>query len=111
MKKKTKSFIIAIIHVFLVAVLFQRDRWFVKSKPKAVRDASYPGIEISLQEFCSMFGAPYRLYRTATIIKAQLYNLGIASELYREFDALMKEKNVLSIDDSNTILKDIISEQ
>ena len=86
-----------------------RDRWFVKSKSKAVRDASYPGIEISLQEFCSMFGAPYRLYRTATIIKAQLYNLGIASELYREFDALMKEKNVLSIDDSNTILKDIIS--
>lgn len=37
-----------------------------------------------------------------------LNELGIAGDLEREFRALMKEKNVLSIDDSNVILRNII---
>ncbi len=52
---------------------------------------------------------PSREYATAKIIKDQLYGLGIAHEFEEGFKALMKEKNVLYIDETNSILKDIIS--
>ena len=45
---------------------------------------------------------------TALILDEQLYGLGVAGELNRAFKGLMKEKNVLCIDDSNTILRNII---
>ncbi len=38
-----------------------------------------------------------------------MFSLGLAGEFYREFDALLKEKNVMSLDESNTILRDIIN--
>ena len=50
----------------------------------------------------------YKTYRTAYIIRDQIYNLGVAERLYGEFDSLMKEKNVLAIEESNTLLKKII---
>ena len=48
------------------------------------------------------------MYSTAKIIDGQLYGLGVAGELDRTFSELMKEKNVLCLDDSNAILKGII---
>ena len=85
------------------------DQWFAKSKLKTNLPKVYPALEEPLRNFCGLFGEKYRIYRTACVIDGQLYGLGIAGDLYREFNELMKEKNVLSIDDSNTILKDIIS--
>lgn len=55
-----------------------------------------------------LFDAPYRLYCTAWILNSQIYSLGLAGEFYKEFDALMKEKNVMCLDESNKILRDII---
>ncbi|MCD8208911.1 MAG: UvrD-helicase domain-containing protein [Bacteroidales bacterium] len=52
---------------------------------------------------------PTKEYVTAKIIRNQLYGLGIAREFYEGFRALMSEKNVLYIDETNSILKDIIS--
>ena len=83
-------------------------QWFAKSKEKTFKSAVWPLIESPLEDFCNLFGKDYSIYRTALILKGQLYGLGVSADLYREFNALMKEKNVLSIDDSNTILKDII---
>ncbi len=60
-----------------------------------------PGLEI-------LFGEPYRLYRTALILDGQIYSLGLAGEFYRTFESLVKEKNVMPLEDSNTILRDII---
>ena len=85
------------------------ELWFAKSKPKSMKASVYPVLEGPLNDFCALFDRPYTLYRTAVAIRDQLYGLGIAGDLYREFNALLKEKNVLSIDDSNTILKDIIA--
>ena len=62
----------------------------------------------ALDDFCDLFGIPYRTYNTAKILKDQISGLGIAREMEEQFEALLKEKNVLSLDDSNTILKDII---
>ena len=83
-------------------------QWFSKANAKKYLQDVYPFLEAPLEELCALFGTPFKVYNTAWILRSQLYSLGIAGELYREFNALMKEKNVLSIDDSNTILKDII---
>ena len=84
------------------------DQWFAKSKSGTLKPRVYPFLEAPFDDLRSLFGKPFKVYNTAWILRGQLYNLGIAGELYREFNALMKEKNVLSIDDSNTILKGII---
>ena len=61
-----------------------------------------------LQKYCGIFTERYKIYSTAVKISAILNELGIAGDLYREFGDLMKEKNVLSLDDSNVILRNII---
>ena len=83
------------------------SKWFAKSKDR-YRVELEGSLEGPLDAFCALFGDRYRQYRTACLIGGQAYTLGIAGELRKAFDAVQKEKNVLSIDDSNTILKDII---
>ncbi len=61
-----------------------------------------------LRRYCGIFTEKYRVYSTASKILLILNELGIAGDLGREFRALMKEKNVLSLDDSNVILRNII---
>ncbi|MBQ3723106.1 MAG: UvrD-helicase domain-containing protein [Bacteroidales bacterium] len=81
--------------------------WFARSKDR-LRLELEGDLEGPLDAFCALFGDRYKLYGTARVIGAQVYGLGIAGELKKAFSELQKEKNVLCIDDSNTILKDII---
>lgn len=60
-------------------------------------------------ELAELFDKPYRDYCTALIISNLIFSLGLAGEFYREFDALLKEKNIMCLDESNTILRDIIA--
>jgi ATP-dependent exoDNAse (exonuclease V) beta subunit len=83
------------------------SKWFAKSKDR-YRLALEGSLEGPLNAFCALFGERYRQYGTACLIGRQAYTLGIAGELRKAFDEVQKEKNVLSIDDSNTILKGII---
>lgn len=83
-------------------------KWFSSDKAKIYLDKVYPFLEAPLNDFLAMFGAEYSVYNTAGILDSQLYGLGVAGELNRTFKDLMKEKNVLCIDDSNTLLRDII---
>ena len=83
------------------------SKWFAKTKDK-YRVELEGSLEGPLNAFCALFGDRYRQYRTACLIGGQAYTLGIAAELRKAFDEVQKEKNVLSIDDSNTILKGII---
>lgn len=59
-------------------------------------------------EAAELFGEPYDLYCTAYIIDRKIFSLGLAGEFYREFDALLKEKNIMCLDESNTLLRRII---
>lgn len=59
-------------------------------------------------ELALLFEKPYDYYCTAFCIDKLVFSLGLAGEFYKEFDALLKEKNVMPLDDSNTILRDII---
>ncbi len=83
------------------------DKWFLKAKAshKVVAQGL---ISEPLGRFVSLFDEKYRVYMTAFLLKSQIYSLGLVSEINTSFNALMKEKNVLSLDDSNTILKGII---
>lgn len=84
------------------------EQWFTKAKAKTLLPLVYPYLEAPLNDFCDLWGREYAVYNTAKILDDQLYGLGVASELSRTFQELMKEKNVLCIDDSNDLLRDII---
>ena len=83
------------------------SKWFARSKDHH-RLALEESLEGPLQAFCDLFGDRYRQYRTALVIGGQVYALGIAGALRQAFVEVQREKNVLSIDDTNTILKGII---
>jgi ATP-dependent exoDNAse (exonuclease V) beta subunit len=83
------------------------SRWFAKSKD-ALRLKLEGLLEGPLDAFCDLFDDPYKEYKTARIIQGQLYSLGVAGELREAFVQIQKEKNVLSLDDSNSILHGII---
>ncbi|MBQ8061896.1 MAG: UvrD-helicase domain-containing protein, partial [Bacteroidales bacterium] len=81
--------------------------WFKKAD-----QARYAALESTLAPPVASFVEKYdrglKAYNTARILLGQTNDLGIASELSKEFRDLLKEKNVLSLDDSNQILKGII---
>ena len=83
-------------------------KWFAKSKEDTMLHKLYPHMEAPLNAFTELFGKEFAVYNTALILDSQLYGLGVADEISRTFKEMMKEKNVLCIDDSNTILKNII---
>ena len=73
-----------------------------------------PGISLSKEAAGSAFmdlfeSERFSWYNTAVMLRDQAFSLGLASEFFKSFDALLKEKNVLSLDESNVILKDIIA--
>ena len=84
------------------------DKWFAKAKAKTLLPKVQHVLEGPLDDFCELFGKEFDVYNTACILDGQIYGLGVAGELERTFNELMKEKNILCIDDSNTILRDII---
>lgn len=84
------------------------DKWFAGSKAKTLLQKLCPALEGPLEDFCNLWVHEYPVYSTACILDDQIYGLGVARELSDAFRELMKEKNVLCIDDSNTILKGII---
>lgn len=84
------------------------EQWFAKTKAVRLKPLVYPFLEAPLEDFCRLFEKDFKVYNTAVILDGQLYGLGVAADLDRTFRELMKEKNVLCIDDSNTILRDII---
>ncbi len=69
--------------------------------PKTKKALDAPGVR-------KLFERDYCVYATAGIVNSQLYGLGVAREFNAEFDALLREKNVLPLDESSVLLRDII---
>ena len=83
------------------------EKWFAKTKQHLIAPMSelvFP----YLSGFCDMFRKPYKEYSTAMTILGQLYGLGVATEIRKAFVEAQKERGVISIDDTNNILHDII---
>lgn len=83
------------------------DKWFAKSKSGLLSRVE-GSLKAPLEHFISLFGERFKEYRTAVLLHSQIYSLGMFREINDSFNALMREKNVMSLDDSNTILKGII---
>jgi ATP-dependent exoDNAse (exonuclease V) beta subunit len=83
------------------------EKWFAQTK-KNLKDkvGDYP--QGYFQNFVDLINSSYKKYYTAFLLRKQILGFGIIENLRKEFDAILKEKNVLSLDDTNTILKDII---
>ena len=84
------------------------SQWFAKSKAAKLLPLVCPFMEAPMEDFCNLWKKDFAVYNTARILDGQIYGLGVAAELKQTFNDLMKEKNILCIDDSNTILRDII---
>lgn len=83
------------------------ELWYARKNAGLAKQVTQQIID-AMNELPDMFGLKLKVYNTARLLRSQVYGFGIANELHREFEALLKEKNVLSIDDTNTILKNII---
>lgn len=83
------------------------EKWFAKTKAYLL-DTCAGTLAGPLQQFCDLFGARYKEYATAMTIKGQIYGLGMAEELRKAFVQAQKERGVISIEDTNSILHEII---
>ena len=84
------------------------ELWFSRAKSRIYLPLVSRVLSGPLADFCSLWGEDFRVYNTARILDGQIYGLGVAAELRNTFSEIMKEKNVLCLDDSNVILRDII---
>ena len=86
-------------------------KWMTKEN-SGLTAAFENAIGESLNRFCGIFaGSPLRkAFRSASIIRQNIFSLGLAGEFHREYDALLKEKNLMSLDESNVLLRDIIDD-
>ena len=90
-----------------IATAQDSSKWFAKAKAHLL-PALEGRLEGPLDAFISLFGKRYKEYNTARIIIGQIYGLGVADTLRQAFADVQKQNNVISIDDSNTILRGII---
>lgn len=78
---------------------------FTSEPPKFWTDALEAGL---VTEVAAYGLEPLRIYKTAQILRTQISVFRVADALDKQFQNLLKEKNVLSLDDTNSILRDII---
>lgn len=83
------------------AAAFKKGNKMVVEKTSALSEI--------FKDLSELFGGREKEYSTALSIRGALHEFGLATELYREFDALCKEKNIISLTDSDEILRDIIN--
>ena len=81
--------------------------WYPKAK-KNLEAMVTDEILTAVSAFLSLFDVEYKVYNTAVQLRKQVYGFAVANDLYASFNALVKEKNVLTIDQTNSILRGII---
>jgi len=79
-------------------------KWETVKEPKASLVKELDGTRLGELLLSSRF----KEYGTAVLIDDMVFTLGIAGEFYKQFDALLKEKNIMCLDESNSLLKKII---
>lgn len=83
------------------------DQWFAK-KNAGLASRVDAALISAVAALVSLYDAGLKEYNTALLLRGQVYGLGVAACLRKAFDDLVKEKNVLDLDNCNTLLKGII---
>lgn len=97
--------------LFLPVGAVDACQWFKKADQRHFQGGA--GLELLLQKMDALravYEQALPLVRTLDVISSQLYGFGVVRRIRQELDTLMKEKNVLSLDETNEILKDLISD-
>ena len=81
--------------------------WYPKAK-KNLESMVTSEIEQAVASFLSLFDTEYKVFNTAMQLRKQVYGFAVANDLYENYREIMKEKNVLTIDWTNSLLRDII---
>lgn len=84
------------------------EEWFSGKNKKMYAGLDLSAAAAAISSFLALFDVEYKVYNTALQLKKQIYGFAVANDLYANFKALLKEKNVLTIDQTNTILRGII---
>ena len=71
-------------------------------------DADIEHMRELISDVYAFSGDRLKQFNTAILLEKQIYVFRVAEALDTEFSALLREKNVLSIDDTNAVLQDII---
>lgn len=81
--------------------------WFAK-RNRHLEDRITDSVINAVESFFNVFDTGFKLYNTAHALKRQIYGFAVAGDLYRNFKNILKEKNVLTIDQTNSMLRRII---
>ena len=83
--------------------------WFAR-KNKHLENMVTGAVVRAVENFFEVFDAGFKVFNTALALKSQVYGFAVANDLYRHFQEILKEKNVLTIDQTNSILRKIIDD-
>lgn len=81
---------------------------FLADARKVYGRAEFDGAREVCAAVTAYAGRPLAIRNTACMLLGQVYVFRVADALDKSFKALLKEKNVLGLDDTNSILHDII---
>ena len=84
------------------------ETWFAKKNAHLLNPA-LSAVGSEMQDILAFWDSNIKLYNTAVKILGNIYGLGVARRLWTTFDRIQKEKNVVCLDESNGMLKDIIA--
>ena len=91
-----------------LANAFDYSKWFTKKDQNSMQGMESVLLE-PVSRFASHFsGDGWMTYCTALRLRKNIHAMGVAADFFSEFNALLKEKNELCLDESNLLLKDII---
>ena len=120
-KQKPDQEVVLPTDTFFKSIL-DRSKVFLKAKSH-LADSLPEGFESAAREFAGLFRdldscrdadcpaapSPYwTAYRTALQIRDMIYGFGVSRELSDAFNGLLKERNILCLEDSNGLLSRII---
>ncbi len=86
------------------------DKWFRKNEAGKFLPLCRGALEGPMNAFAELFSDDgLKVLRTVQVLNRQINSLGLASDLDSEYGLLLNEKNVISLDDSNTTIRNIIA--
>ncbi len=84
------------------------ELFFRKSDRGRFAAALGSGFAEAMEDFLKVWKEGYPDFMTASLIYGASGNLGLAREFFKAFEDLVTEKNIMSLDDANAVLKRII---
>ncbi len=90
------------------------EKWYTQKTPADIRtrieEVVNRGVNECVGEVVRLFDEEYKMYASAQVILANLYQLGMLTDLSRELKAYCREEEVMLLSDSGDLLKQVIGE-